>query len=72
MYTEDQNSFRLRGATAILAGKPDLIAVRNGDAVIVDAKSGRPSPHHSVQVLEYMYAVPRALPEYHGMDSGAT
>ena len=25
-------------------GKPDLIAVRNGDAVIIDAKTGRPSP----------------------------
>ena len=68
VYTEGQNSFRLRGSTATLAGKPDLIAVRNGDAVIINAKTGRPSPHHSVQVLIYMYAVPRALPEYHGME----
>ena len=27
VYTENQNSFRLRGRTATLAGKPDLIAV---------------------------------------------
>ena len=68
VYTEGQNAFRLRGVTATLAGKPDLIAVRNGDAVIVDAKTGRNSPHHAVQVLTYMYAVPRALPEYRGME----
>ena len=32
--------------------------------MIIDAKTARPSPHHAVQVLTYMYAVPRALPEY--------
>ena len=68
VYTEDQNAFRLRGATTTLAGKPDLIAIKGGDAVIIDAKTGRPSPHHSVQVLTYMYAIPRALPGYHGME----
>ena len=68
VYTENQNSFRLRGATATLAGKPDLIAVKGGDAVIIDAKTGRPSPNHSIQVLTYMYAVPRALPEYRDME----
>ena len=30
---------------ATLAGKPDLIAVKNSDAVIVDAKNGRPNSH---------------------------
>jgi len=68
VFTEDQNFFRLQGATATLAGKPDLIAVKGNDLVIVDAKTGKPSPHHSVQVLTYMYAVPRALPEYKGME----
>ena len=64
VFTEDQNFFTLRGKAATLAGKPDLIAVKGNDLVIVDAKTGKPSPHHSVQVLTYMYAVPRALPEY--------
>ena len=64
VHTENQNAFRLRGSTATLAGKPDLIAVKGGDAVIIDAKTARPSPHRAVQVLTYMYAVPRALPEY--------
>ena len=68
VFTEDQNSFRLRGATATLAGKPDLIAVKGNDRVIVDAKTGKTSPHHTVQLLTYMYAVPRALERYRGME----
>ena len=47
--------------TPPLAGKPDLIAVKNNGAVIIDAKTGRPSPHHAVQVMLYQYAVPKAL-----------
>ena len=68
VHTENQNSFRLRGKLATLAGKPDLIAVTGRDAVIIDAKTGRPNPAHSAQVLIYMYAVPKALPEYNGME----
>ena len=68
VYTEDQNGFRLRGKSATLAGKPDLIAVKGSDAVIIDAKTGRSSPHHAAQVLTYMYAVPRAIPDYRGVD----
>ena len=36
--------------------------------MIIDAKTGRPNPAHSAQVLIYMYAVPKALPEYNGME----
>ena len=68
VYTEDQNSFRLRGKLATLAEKPDLIAVKGNDAVIIDAKTGKPSPHHSGQVLIYMYAMPRALERYRGTE----
>ena len=64
VYVENQNSFRLRGRYATLAGKPDLIAVKHGDAVIIHAKTGRPSPHHTVQVMIYQYAVPKALEQY--------
>ena len=68
VFTENQNAFRLRGATATLAGKPDLIAVKGNDLVVIDAKTGRPSPHHAVQVMIYQYAVPKALEEYRGME----
>ena len=34
---------------------------------MIDAKTGRPSPAHAVQVLIYMYALPRALERYRGL-----
>ena len=68
VHVENQNSFRLRGRYATLAGKPDLIAVKNADAVIIDAKTGRTSPHHAVQVMIYQYAIPLALSQYQGIE----
>lgn len=67
VYVENQNSFRLRGRYASLAGKPDLIAVKNADAVIIYAKTGRPNPHHAVQAMIYQYAAPLALAQYQGV-----
>ena len=64
VFTENQNAFRLRGKFATLAGRPDLIAVKGQDVVIIDAKTGKPSPAHAAWVLIYMYAVPKALREY--------
>ncbi len=61
---EAQNRFELRGRTATLAGRPDIIAHREGKAVIVDAKTGHDSPSHTVQVMIYLYAVPKALRSY--------
>ena len=68
VFTEDQNSFRLRGKSATLAGKPDLIAAKASDLVVIDAKTGRPNPAHSGQVMIYQYAVPRALERYRGAE----
>ena len=64
MYVENQNSFRLEGETAILAGRPDLIVMRGEDALIIDVKTGREQPSHRVQVMIYKFAIPRALPQY--------
>ena len=61
---EGQNYFQLRGSCAVLAGKPDMIAVRDRVSVIIDAKTGRPSPAHVAQVMLYMYTVPLALPPH--------
>ena len=61
---EAQNSFQLRGNTAILAGRADLIAHRDDEAIIVDAKTGHESASHVVQVVIYMYAFPKALEQY--------
>ena len=67
--TENQNLFRLRGATATIAGKPDLIGEKHHELLISDAKTGRPSPSHQAQVRIYQYAVPRALPQFEGKDA---
>ncbi len=67
VLTEGQNSFNLRGSSAVLAGKPDLVARRRDEITVIDAKTGRPSPAHATQVLIYMYAIPRALERYRGL-----
>ena len=64
---EGQNSFQLRGRSATLAGKLDLITQRDSQAVIVDAKTGQDSPSHVVQVMIYLYAIPRAMEQYQNL-----
>ena len=61
---EGQNSFQLQGRSATLAGQPDLITQRDGQAVIVDVKTGLDSASHVVQVMIHLYAIPRALERY--------
>ena len=67
VYTENQNSFVLRGKKAALGGKPDLIARKCSAGTVIEIKTGNPSPSHSVQTMLYMYAVPRALRQYRGV-----
>jgi len=67
VFVESQNSFVLRGATAALGGKPDIIAVQGGSGTIIDIKTGKSSPAHTAQVVLYMYAVPKVLQQYKGM-----
>ena len=64
VYLEGQDSFRLRGQSATLAGRPDVMVVRGDDALIVDVKTGREQTWHAVQVMTYIYALPRAIPQY--------
>ena len=64
---EGQNRFQLRGRSATLAGKLDLITQRDSQAVIVDAKTGQDSPSHVVQVMIYLYAIPRAMEQYQNL-----
>ena len=64
---EAQHRFELRGESATLAGRPDLVARRDDEAVIVDAKTGQENPSHVVQVMIYLYAVPKALEKYRNL-----
>ena len=61
---ENQNAFQLRGQPAILAGKPNLLVLNKNRILIIDFKTGQEQPWHKFQVMTYMYALPRALPEY--------
>lgn len=66
-FVEKQNRFTLRGSSATLGGKPDLIALSGDRGVIYDVKTGQPTTSDHVQVMTYMYAVPRALGQYKNM-----
>ena len=67
VFTEGQNSFSLRGKSATIGGKPDLIAVKDDDYVIIDVKTGKANPSHGAQVLMYMYAIPLTLEQFTGV-----
>ena len=54
---QNQNTIKLQGQRAMLSGNPDLIGISENTAVVVDVKTGQPSPSHSTQVLMYMYAL---------------
>ena len=64
---DTQNRFELRGKSVTLAGRPDLVARRDDEAVIVGAKTGQENPSHVVQVMIYLYAVPKALEKYRNL-----
>ena len=70
VHIEGQNAFRLRGKSATLAGRPDLVVLADRDATIIDVKTGREQPWHRVQVMIYQYALPLALPQYRDVRIG--
>lgn len=55
---EDDNLVELEGKTAIVVCKPDLVATKNGTAIVIDEKSGKPRPEDAWQVKVYMFALP--------------
>ncbi len=59
VYIEDENAFRRIGKTGIIvSGKPDILAIRDGQGVIEDCKTGRPRTSDQLQVLVYMLLLP--------------
>lgn len=59
VYIEGQNSFKVQGSNgAILAGKPDNIAVEEGAVRVVDCKTGSRRDSDQFQVLLYMMMLP--------------
>ena len=58
VFVEDQNKFSLKGKAATLGGTPDLVAVRDGQGLVVDCKSGKQRNSDAFQVLTYMLVLP--------------
>jgi hypothetical protein len=58
---EDQNGFVYRGEVALVAGKPDIVAVRGDDARVEDCKTGRERDGDVVQVVIYLLLASRLL-----------
>lgn len=56
---ESQNSFQYHHAGGVvLAGKPDIVALDDTTATVVDCKTGRPKVSDQIQVQIYMYVLP--------------
>jgi hypothetical protein len=55
---EDENAFRLQGKGCVLAGKPDIVATRGDDLLVVDVKTGKPRDSDWWQILVYLFALP--------------
>ncbi len=71
VYREGANSFevplrRCNGVElpvpVVIAGRPDLVAIGKEDCVVADAKTGRDSITHQVQVLLYQLFLPLVPP----------
>ncbi len=58
IYVEKQNKFSLLGRVATVAGTPDIIALREQDAWVIDCKTGQQKDSHFFQVLIYMAMLP--------------
>lgn len=67
VFIERQNRFTLKGAIATLGGRPDLIAISGDRGVIYDVKTGQPTPSDHIQVMTYMYSMPKAFRQYREM-----
>ena len=61
---ERQNDFRLNLAGATISGRPDLVASRDDETIIVDVKAAKPNPSHEIQVMLYMAWLPLADRRY--------
>ena len=61
---ERQNDFRLNLEGATISGRPDLVASRDEETIIVDVKAAKPNPSHEIQVMLYMAWLPLADGRY--------
>lgn len=70
VMVEDQNAFKLEGEAAVVAGKPDIVATKDGQVLVVDGKTGRERESDIWQVLFYLFAIPKSRPDLKGALEG--
>ena len=64
---EAQNAFSLQGQLGVtLGGRPDIVAWREGEARIVECKTGQQRHADTIQVMIYMLVLPYAQPFWRG------
>ena len=61
---ERENEFRLTLAGATISGRPDVVATRDDEALVIDAKAAKPNAAHELQVALYMSWLPLAMDQY--------
>jgi CRISPR/Cas system-associated exonuclease Cas4 (RecB family) len=68
---ENANSFKVKGKTysICIAGRPDIVAIKDNWVVVEDCKSGREKASHLYQVLLYMLLL-RHAPETKSLCQG--
>lgn len=55
---EDEGSFKLSGEICDVSGKPDIVAMKDGSAIVSDAKAGKRKKGDHWQVRLYQFALP--------------
>ncbi len=65
LFLETQNSFQYRRQSGlILAGRPDIVAIGSEGPTVYDMKTGKQRFSDQVQVMIYMYCLPRCMEGY--------
>lgn len=64
VFTEGQNLFVLKGKLGTLSGKPDVVAIKHKAGLVVDTKTGSPKASDRIQVMLYMWALPKTNPAF--------
>lgn len=64
VFTESQNTFVLKGKAGTLSGKPDVVAVKDMAGWVIDTKTGSPKASDRVQVMIYMWVLPKTIPAF--------
>lgn len=67
VLTEKQNQFYYHHPSGLtLSGKPDLVAIRGDEGLVIDIKSGQPRGAHRLQVMTYMHCLPQSHAKFEG------